>query len=286
MSGYIARLMHQTGVKVTDANRVSPAQSATDVQEITSFSSPADVSKKEVRSERVSEHDKLVVRPPSNVEPHAIQPTSEGYRGSEKSSETRVLGRAAAVPTVNLLPTTPFISIGETEPRSTSEQEAPPPNTAPLPTEPFASDDSPILGSVSAEIVHEVMTWVADSGGTSRPAHIASDASPPAIPIQTAALPRSVWPQLGDNSSASPTTDDFVPGQAPDPEIVSLAAAHPSTLRSRRDEPWSVHIDTIQLTIEEPAAKPSPPPVAPRAASPARPQISPSRLRRHYLRTF
>lgn len=295
MSNYIARLMHQSGLKVAAAENPSAAVSA--VQETVAGSPPADVIEQEAQNEAevfkrspvpaVAAHETLV-RLHADSGSEEPQSYFERRREDEVGLETPLAAQPSGTLATSVGPESSAVSIGETEPRSSSEQQAPLVKTAYSPTQP-STNDSAVAVPTSSEIVQEVLAWMADSRGAAvRPnpagsGASASDISSPALSAQVVAVNPSTQPRSGDNI-ASPIPDRSLSGRPPVPEPIRLAAP------PAEDEPsWSVHIDTIHLTIEDPTAKPGPQPVERSVippAAPPQPRFRPSRLRRHYLRTF
>jgi hypothetical protein len=231
-------------------------------------------------------HETLVRLAVDN-EPAESQPYAERHHEDKAGLEKPLATQRKDTSPASVAPESNVVTIGETELRGVPEQRAAPAKTADSSTQPHTSDSAVAVPS-STEIVQEVLAWMANSDGATERVNptVSGAPSSPALPVQVVAVGSSTQRQF-DDSSTSPTPGVSPSERSPEPETGHVLPASPPP--STGTEPWSVHIDTIHLTIEEPPAKPEPRSVEPRAvpaAQPSQSRFSPSRLRRHYVRTF
>ena len=294
MNGYLTRLMRQSAIRVSDPT----SSSSVPASEI--IPSPSDVIEEEtLREVPPSGADPIVAENHETMAP-AVQdePEDDGALSADRKPPPHP-AEPSAPPAFVAEDAIPFVSISPTTLRTEEEQQKPTGATDASAAESPAGDEITRPAPDAREIVREVVAWVRD---TRTPA---TDFESPKLRTPATRTPttKSIGSSIieADSSRRDPDTakasrrrafSSAADSQRPDSaerDLLPPAEADVSGPIAPRTEPWSVRIDSIHLTIEEPPAKPAPAPVAPRlaptaASAPA--PFNPSRLRRHYLRTF
>ena len=297
MNGYLTRLMRQSAVKISGsdaASRASPSPAASDAVAV-----PADFSEEEtIREVPLSEvrlpalsaragQSIVAAAPPPAEAPAEHESYAEAKPRPESSREVPPIqppGRSAAG-------AIPFVSIGQPDPLSTPNERPSAKTVHPLGDESSTRVEASSSAAEAQEIVREVVAWVTDTPSPAAAAHVE--------PTKRAARTGAILERDPSRDSyrshdqrardASTSAVDSLSSDFPDRRLLPSAEAHLSATSASKMEPWSVQIDSIHLTIEEPAAKPVAAPVVPRVtpdAVSAPPGFTPSQLRRHYLRPF
>jgi hypothetical protein len=283
MSGYLLRLAGQSGMKLgRGMNSERPASPNVQPRPVSAAPLPSpDVVEQNVRIETSS------LTAQSTHAPHAFAAPADSSTESLRTASADVSDRFSqndprsdVAPAIGSLdPNIPrdetYIdanSPSETKPKRDTESPhrvtttlaglTTPPRNSPAAREPTAT-----------EVIQEVMAWIASdsSPANTAPIEALASANPSSTPYSTASLPFEVnAASLSDTASVS---------QVPYQTARLLAVARESETGAT-----SVHIGSIQLTIE------APPDASPRISSTPAPVAAPrtigSRLRRHYLRPF
>lgn len=296
MSGYLARLMQQSAVRIAHRDADQKSQSSVSPRDATA-PAPDIVEEEALREAPVSpqpaipdvparDPQSVMVAPPVRTNKAPGKRESDGEATPPPASPRLTQPIRADGPAADAIP---FVSIGQTDPPPLPNEQMPATKTIPSTNESPGSEE--IFGSApgAQEIIHEVVAWVTD---TQRPATQVESTNPVARKSLVAgATPARVASDSQEDSrqrSPSPA-DELRELDRPDRSAFHSAEARSSARPTARAEPWSVQIDSIHLTIEEPAVKPAAPPVVPRVAPPAASlssQFTPSQLRRYYLRPF
>jgi hypothetical protein len=297
---YFARLIQYTGMIFRQANRLEPASGHAAPQP----ESVPVLEVEEVRDIDTTDQAQPVDEADHPAPPPVFQPTQadapppvpqEQPVGAEPDG---VLHRPAATPLTGALPV-------PQAPAASQEQLAPPP---PRDTEaPVIAVSEIVEGGPTVLAPAPAATPPPRTGHSAEPAHPESDARQAVTRPVSAPPPQALLPSLAEVLTwvaATPAGGDQEPppgaraAMAAGTEAMPAPWHHPVPLLTRpalaptpAAEPsqhFSLHIGTIQLTIEEPpqpAVDSTPAPV-----SPARPQPTPaptsqtSRWRRHYMR--
>jgi hypothetical protein len=320
VNSYLARLMRQSAITIARPDSGPALQSsvvATDpvapmadiVEEETAreapvFRAPVTAVDRERNPESAAVAPQLRSEKAAEGESYAAAPLLQEVPRQMQSFEARDRPAADAIP---------FVSIAAATVSPSPNEQMPAGETHPVVS--AGIEEIPNRTPSAEEIVHEVIAWVTEPQSLATrlaPQNHALPANHAARANQAAptnhASPANHAPQTGpvvEAISASDarllpkrsdarafSVDDLAKGDFPERNERDLFAptdAHSSKRPPSNPEPWSVQIDSIHLTIEEPAVKSVPPPVAPRVAPTAvarSSQFTPSQLRRHYLRPF
>lgn len=296
MNGYLARLMQQSALRIAqgDADTIRPAFTpasdsaapAPDIVEEETLGEAPVSSQPAIPYVRARDPQSVMIAPPLGTNETPGKRESDGEATPPLASLRPTQPIRADEPAAAAIP---FVSIGSAKPSGSPNEQMPAAKPLPLTNESPASEEIAPPTPGAQEIIHEVVAWVTD---TRRPVTEVESTGPVARPSLLAkAIPaRATTESQEDNRKRSPSPADES-GEVDRPErsafhSVETRSSAPPTARA---EPWSVQIDSIHLSIEEPPAKSAVPPVVPRAAPPAASSSSPftpSQLRRHYLRPF
>jgi hypothetical protein len=293
MNGYLARLMEQSAVKIASSEADPKIQSSVPGNAAVAPTSEI-VEEETLREAPVSQPPVLPV-----VRAGDPQSVTAGSQANTAPAEPLSYGEATPQPELPRLPQSieravpsataaiPFVSIGPANPSATPNEQMPAEETHPSVS--AVREEIPGSTQSAQEIVHEVMAWVMDTKS-------------PATDVESTNQAARIGPVVGNTSAraasdsqresrkrSSSGADESGRVDRVESSAFHSAEAHSSARPTSWPEPWSVQIDSIHLTIEEPASKSVPPPVVPRVAPPAAAssaQFTPSQLRRHYLRPF
>jgi len=301
MNGYVARLMHQSAVKIASGDTGARAQSSASA----SGAGPPlpDIVEEETLREAPRPEQPTIpavhAHELQNITAASFSPARTGEAPTEHGKkygavlpklESPRVAQSVDAPGPPAAGAIPFVSIGQTEQSAAPNEQMPGDEPYSFVTDSPAGEEISFSTPGAQEIVHEVVAWVTDTRSPAtevEPTEQVARTSPMVVTTPARDAPAS---QIESGRRSLFRADDSGKVDPSERAVLPFAEARSSAPPVSQPEPWSVQIDSIHLTIEAPAAKPALPPVEPRVIPPAAtalsPVFTPSRLRRHYLRPF
>ena len=306
MNGYLARLMRQSAIQIARPDSGPKLESS--VLASDTVAPVGDIAEEETTREApvfqqpavpaVRERDPEIGAVAKEVRTQNAPAERRNYGAATPQLELRQEVPSVAAPGRPAVDGIPFVSIATATVSRAPNEQMPAGETHPSVSP--AKEEIPSSTPTAQEIVHEVVAWMTEPLSLARRIAPTNQAAPSDSVVEMIpAGDAQHWPEAVPSAWS---VDDLpegkferdgvgvrFPADVLERNAPHSAEGHSHARPNSRAEPWSVQIDSIQLTIEEPAVKPAPPPITPRVAptaSASSSQFTPSQLRRHYLRPF